>query len=74
MYTTRYALARDIGQSIERREFRRVFEPYLIIRLSKFATNAFVNKTQQMPTTKGTLFGAYNAIVMESKRLCKATS
>jgi hypothetical protein len=35
---------------------------------------AMGNPTQQMETTAGTLFGAYNAIIMESKRLCKATS
>jgi phage/plasmid-like protein (TIGR03299 family) len=34
----------------------------------------FSNETQQMETTKGTLFGAYNAIIMESKRLCKAVA
>jgi phage/plasmid-like protein (TIGR03299 family) len=34
----------------------------------------FSNETQQMETTKGTLFGAYNAVIMESKRLCKAVA
>jgi hypothetical protein len=31
-----------------------------------------LSPTQQTETTKGTLFGAFNAIIMESKRLCKA--
>jgi hypothetical protein len=35
---------------------------------------ALGSPTQQMETTAGTIFGAYNAIIMESKRLCKATS
>jgi hypothetical protein len=35
---------------------------------------ALTSPTQQEATTKGTLFGAYNAVIMESKRLCKATS
>ena len=35
---------------------------------------AMTNETQQLETTKGSLFGAYNAVIMESKRLCKATS
>ena len=34
---------------------------------------AMTNETQQLATTKGSLFGAYNAVIMESKRLCKAT-
>ena len=32
---------------------------------------AMTNETQQLETTKGSLFGAYNAVIMESKRLCK---
>jgi hypothetical protein len=35
---------------------------------------AMSNPSQQLETAKGTLFGAYNAIIMESKRLCKAIS
>lgn len=35
---------------------------------------ALGSQTQQMETTAGTVFGAYNAVIMESKRLCKATS
>jgi len=34
---------------------------------------AMSKETQQLKTTKGSLFGAYNAFIMESKRLCKAT-
>jgi hypothetical protein len=35
---------------------------------------ALASHTQQLETTAGTVFGAYNAVIMESKRLCKATS
>jgi phage/plasmid-like protein (TIGR03299 family) len=35
---------------------------------------ALTSPTQQEATTKGTLFGAYNAVIMESKRLCKAVA
>jgi phage/plasmid-like protein (TIGR03299 family) len=35
---------------------------------------AMASPTQQMDTTAGTVFGAYNSVIMESKRLCKATS
>lgn len=34
---------------------------------------AMSNPSQQTQTTRGTSFGAYNAVIMESKRLCKAT-
>jgi phage/plasmid-like protein (TIGR03299 family) len=33
---------------------------------------ALGSPTQQMETTAGTVFGAYNAIIMKSKRLCKS--
>ncbi|TKT85973.1 DUF932 domain-containing protein [Dyadobacter frigoris] len=33
---------------------------------------ALSSPTQNMHTTAGTVFGAYNAVIMESKRLCKA--
>jgi hypothetical protein len=35
---------------------------------------AMTSPTQQEETTKGTVFGAYNAVIMESKRLCKAVA
>jgi len=35
---------------------------------------AMTNESQQLETTKGSLFGAYNAVIMESKRLCKVIS
>ena len=35
---------------------------------------ALSSPTQQMETTAGTVFGAYNAVIMESKRLCKAVA
>jgi phage/plasmid-like protein (TIGR03299 family) len=35
---------------------------------------AMASPTQQMDTTRGTVFGAFNSVIMDSKRLCKATS
>jgi hypothetical protein len=41
--------------------------------IEKVYEYAMSSPTQQMDTTAGTVFGAYNAVIMESKRLCKAT-
>ena len=32
---------------------------------------AMTNETQQLETINGSLFGTYNTVIMESKRLCK---
>jgi phage/plasmid-like protein (TIGR03299 family) len=48
------------------------YSSHFLNTVEKVCEYAFSNPTQQTDTTKGTLFGAYNAIIMESKRLCKA--